>query len=38
MWTFSWTGGLVYNLVSIILNYNLYNLQKFEDSINYFGL
>jgi len=38
MWTFSWTGGLVHNLVSIISNYNLYNLQKLEDNIDYIGL
>jgi hypothetical protein len=35
MWTFSWTEGIVHNLVSIMLNYNLY---KFEDNINWFGL
>ena len=39
MWTFSWTGGLVHNLVFIILNhYNVYNLQNFEDNLYYFGL
>ena len=38
MWTFSWTGGLVHNLVSIIPDCNFYNLQTFEDIIDYFGL
>ena len=38
MWTFSWTEGLVHNLVSIIPNYNLCNLQNFEDNVDYFGL
>ena len=38
MWTFSWIGGLVHNLVSIIPNYNLYNLQKVEDDLDHFGL
>ena len=37
MWTFSWTGGLVHNLVSIRPNYNLDNLQKLEDNLDYFG-
>ena len=30
--------GLVHNMVSIIPNYNSYNLQKCEDNIEYFGL
>ena len=30
--------GLVHNLVSIIPNYNLYNLQKVEDDLDHFGL
>ena len=38
MWSFSWTGGLVHNLVPIIPNYNLYNLQNIEDYTYYFGL
>ena len=39
MWTFSWIGGFVHNLVSIRPNYNLDNLQlKFEDNLDYFGL
>ena len=33
-----WTRGLVHNLVSIIPNYNLYNPQKCEDSVDNFGL
>ena len=39
MWTFSWTRGLVHNLVFIKPDYNLYNSQKkFEDNIDYSGL
>ena len=40
MRTFSWTGGggLVHNLVSIIPHYNLDDLQKFEDNLDYSGL
>ena len=38
MWTFSWTAKLVYNLISIIPNYDLYNLQKFEENIDCFSL
>ena len=39
MWTFSWTEGLIHNPVSIILNhYNVYNLQNFEDNLDYFWL
>ena len=30
MWTFSWTGGLIHNLVSIRPNYNLDNLQNLK--------
>ena len=37
MWTWSWTGGLVVNLVSIIHDYSLHNVQRFEDNIGYFG-
>ena len=37
MWTFSWTGALVHNLVSIQPDYNVYNLPKYEDHIDYFG-
>ena len=38
MWTFSWTRGLVQNLVSIRPNYNVDNLQKFEDNLHCLGL
>ena len=38
MWTFSWIGGLVHNLVSILLDYNFIYLYKFEDNLDYFGL
>jgi hypothetical protein len=38
MWTWSWIGGLVYNMVSIVPNYDLYDLQNVEDNIDDFGL
>ena len=38
MWTFSWTWGLVHNLVSIKPKHGLDHLQKFEDNLDYFGL
>ena len=33
MWTMSWTEGLGYDLISIRPNYDLYNIQEFEDNI-----
>ena len=38
MWTFSWTGRCVHNMVFIMPTYNSYNLQNFEDNIDCFAL
>ena len=38
MWTFSWTRGLIHNLVFIIPNYSLYHTIFLENNLDYFGL